>query len=365
MADTPQIHLEFEENCPDCGRPRADLPRPLPEIGDDFDWLIRDYDGFRLFMMEELMARFPQRDRWTPADMEVVLVEVLAAALDQLSDMMDRVAAEAFLETARQPSSVRRLLAMIGYDAPARGGYEDDPPDLPHPRTAGEKLEAQWLAHPRLMEWARQKGPGSITQQQRMVTTTDYARQLEDHPLVQRAQAQTVWGGSWQIIRVAVICRSGRLLDQAPEGDGPTIRAQLSAHVDQYRMAGQEVVLEDAVPVGIAMAISLTIGPAYFQSEIRHAAARVLGTGEGGFFAPGQQGFGQDLHAGDIFQVLLGLEGVDTVCLNRFKRVGRGWPDCSASGTIVLDGLETAVCDNAAGQPQRGYYTLTINGGRK
>src|SRR5262249_32701696 len=81
---------------------------PLPNVGDDFDWLTRDYDGFRLFMMEELAARMPERARWTPADLEVVLVEALAAVLDQLSDRADRVAAEAYLETARRPESVRR-----------------------------------------------------------------------------------------------------------------------------------------------------------------------------------------------------------------------------------------------------------------
>ena len=79
--------------------------------------VVRDYDGFRLFMLEELAARFPERTRWTPADMEVVLVEQLAALLDQLSDMLDRIAGEGYLETARRPDSVRRLLGLIGYDA--------------------------------------------------------------------------------------------------------------------------------------------------------------------------------------------------------------------------------------------------------
>jgi hypothetical protein len=90
------------------------LPGPLPGVGDDLDWKARDYDRIRIFMMEELAARFPERTRWTPADIEVVIVEVLAAALDQLSDMTDRVASEAYLETARRPESVRRLLKFIG-----------------------------------------------------------------------------------------------------------------------------------------------------------------------------------------------------------------------------------------------------------
>ena len=96
------------------------LPLPLPGVADDFDWRARDYDSFRLFMMQELAYRFPERRRWTPADMEVVIVELLAAALDRASHALDAVQAERYLETARRPQSVRRLLKLIGYDAVER-----------------------------------------------------------------------------------------------------------------------------------------------------------------------------------------------------------------------------------------------------
>jgi hypothetical protein len=57
VADAPTTEVVFPGGAPDPGRRIAHgLPRPLPEIGDDFDWLTRDYDGFRLFMMEELAA---------------------------------------------------------------------------------------------------------------------------------------------------------------------------------------------------------------------------------------------------------------------------------------------------------------------
>ena len=75
MADTPEGKIQFKGSCPDCGQRKVDLPGPLPDIGDDFDWLVRDYDGFRFFMLEELAARFPQRNRWTPADVETTLIE--------------------------------------------------------------------------------------------------------------------------------------------------------------------------------------------------------------------------------------------------------------------------------------------------
>ena len=124
MAENPQITLEFGGRCPDCAERRVALPPALPAVGDDFDWLVRDFDSLRRFMLEELAARFPERRRWTPGDLEVVLLEVLAAVLDQLSDMADRTAAEALLETARRPQSVRRLLSLIGFDAATDEGVE-------------------------------------------------------------------------------------------------------------------------------------------------------------------------------------------------------------------------------------------------
>ena len=56
MAQSPQANLVFAKSCSDCGQRQVELPRPLPEIGDDFDWMLRDYDSFRLFMLEELAA---------------------------------------------------------------------------------------------------------------------------------------------------------------------------------------------------------------------------------------------------------------------------------------------------------------------
>ena len=148
MAENPKITLEFGGHCPDCAERRVSLPPALPVAGDDFDWLVRDFDSFRRFMLEELAARYPERNRWTPGDLEVVLVEVLAAVLDQLSDMADRTAAEATLETARRPQSVRRLLSLIGFDAAAEAGLTDDPAGT---QTREEKLEQLWRCNASLI----------------------------------------------------------------------------------------------------------------------------------------------------------------------------------------------------------------------
>src|ERR1700749_1325540 len=72
VADKPEPTLEWGGGCPDCAQRKVDPQDPLPAVGDDFDWQIRDFDGFRAFMLQELMAHYPQRTRWTSADLEVV-----------------------------------------------------------------------------------------------------------------------------------------------------------------------------------------------------------------------------------------------------------------------------------------------------
>ena len=386
MADNPTTDLHFVGRCPDCAERRIELPRPLPETGDDFDWMVRDFDSFLRFMLEDLAARFPERTRWTPADLEVVLLEVFAAVLDELSDMTDRVATEAFLETARRPRSVRRLLRLIGYDAAAAAGLTDDPENE---TPANDRLEQLWQQNPALLETARRQGPRAVHTQRRMVTVQDYADRLREHPLVLHANVRSRWSGSWTTIRVTVILWNDTLLDQEgveyPDdikdsvanfhrqqglplpalSAKPTIRTVLRLYLDSRRMLGQEVVLQDARPVGITMSLSVRITANYFQSEVRHAVREIIGTGPGGFFEPGRLGFGEDIFAGDIFQGIMALDGVENVCLNRFKRLGDQYPDEADTGRIVLEEMEIAVCDNDPARPERGFYSLSLHGGRK
>ncbi|GAB4191961.1 MAG: hypothetical protein Tsb002_21270 [Wenzhouxiangellaceae bacterium] len=395
MADTPVPELIYSPGCGDCGQRRVTLPEPLPPVGDDFDWMVRDYDGFRLFMLEELAARFGERRRWTAADLEVVLVEALAVVLDQLSDQLDRTQAEAFLESARQPASVRRLLAMIGYDAVQLAGY----PNLDDPLqrlAATADLERRWSLQPRLMEAARQAGPRAIRTQRRMVTPGDYASRLDEHPLVLRAHAASEWTGSWLSLLVAVVAVGNLRLDDSLNAAAvgglealqalheridafhaergltppdwavnPPLRAILRPYLDNYRMAAQEVWLTDAEFVGIQISLSVRVAGDYFQSEIRQAVLNALGTGVDGFFAPGRLYFGEDLHASDVIEAVMALDGVAAVCLNRFKRVGKQWPEQSGAGRIELRGLQIAVCDNDPARPERGYLRLVIHGGRR
>lgn len=378
MAELPPPELYFDQGCPDCGGRRIDPPVPPPPVPDDFDWLTRDFAGFRAAMITDLSARFPDRRQWNPADLEVALVETLAAMLDWLSDMNDRVAAEATLETARRPRSVDVLLRMIGFDAAEFRGLERD------------ALYRLWRERPETLAEDRAEGPRRVRRQERMVTLDDYMTRLAGHPLIERAFAWEEWGGSWYVIRVAAITWDGFELDEPipheppellrrdlarfrdswgpeiaalPWGSGRSTRSVVRAFLDAQRLAGQEVILEDALAVGIALSLVVTVRDTYFRSEVERAVRQALGTGAAGFFRPGRLGFGEDLYVSDIYQQLMALEGVQNVCIRRFKRVGRRFPDESLSGRIRLDGLEFPVCDLEGTDVGRGFLRLELHGG--
>ncbi|NNJ99338.1 MAG: hypothetical protein HKP58_02895, partial [Desulfatitalea sp.] len=158
MAELPPPELKWNGRSPDPGVREVKLPLPLPDMGDDFDWRQRDYDGFRQAMHQELQQRFPERKHWSPGDVEAVLVELLAAHLDQLSDMADRVSAEAFLETARRFESVAKWLDFIGYD----------PIEVREEIKTLDDLKTLYQTKPHEMARDKRRGPAAIRRQRRM-----------------------------------------------------------------------------------------------------------------------------------------------------------------------------------------------------
>jgi hypothetical protein len=110
--------LRFRLACDDpfdC-RPRAHLPPSRPELPVTIDYLTKDYAGFRQALLDFVPTRLPEWDERSEADLGMVLLELFAATADQLSYLQDRVANEAFLDTATQRRSVAGHLALIGYE---------------------------------------------------------------------------------------------------------------------------------------------------------------------------------------------------------------------------------------------------------
>jgi hypothetical protein len=110
------LDFTFKAGCAsdfDC-RPVDECPPetlPAPEI----DYLAKDYASFRRSMLDRLALTMPEwRERHVP-DIGITLVELLAYAGDHLSYYQDAVATEAYLDTARLRTSVRRHVRLVDY----------------------------------------------------------------------------------------------------------------------------------------------------------------------------------------------------------------------------------------------------------
>lgn len=397
MAKLSEPELFFDKGCPDCGDRFADLPLPIPGVEDDFDWSARDYDSFRLFMMQELASRFQERRRWTAADIEVVIIELLAAALDRASHAIDRVQTERFLDSAQRPESLRRLLKLIGYDASRR----IDPEVLNSRPESGvdAQVEGYWRDNVSAMEAARIAGPRLIAEQNRMVTLSDHADVLEGHPLVALARARLIWTGAWQSILVSVLLEKDLKLDESlHSGEQPdpimpgklkpelwnaivkfhadrrlpipkvnkelTSRRILRALIEDYRMIGTEIFLEHAKAAPLAITLSIRAKPAYFRSELKQALSQVFSADQGGFFATGRLDFGQALFASDVIEAAMSVEGVAVACLNIFRRAGKGFEEQSSYGVIEVEPDEFIECRSARLHPENGNLRIVVNGGK-
>jgi hypothetical protein len=108
--------FSFKVKCPsdlDCAPGCAcapDVPAE-PEI----NYLAKDYASFRQLILDRLAVVMPEWSETHAADIGIMLVELLAYTGDYLSYYQDAVATEAYLNTARQRISVRRLVRLVDY----------------------------------------------------------------------------------------------------------------------------------------------------------------------------------------------------------------------------------------------------------
>jgi len=88
---------------------------PEPQFQPEINYLAKDYASFKQLMLDRMALLTPQWKERNPADIGIVLVELLAYAGDYLSYQQDAIATEAYLGTARKRISVRRHARLVDY----------------------------------------------------------------------------------------------------------------------------------------------------------------------------------------------------------------------------------------------------------
>jgi len=108
------IGFKFRPGCftNDCASAPSGRPAPAEAA---IDYLAKDYDSFRHTLMVAMAERVPGWASTSEADHDQVLIDLFAAAADELSDFQDRVMAEAYLGTTRKRVSLARHARLMDY----------------------------------------------------------------------------------------------------------------------------------------------------------------------------------------------------------------------------------------------------------
>jgi hypothetical protein len=223
---------------------------------------------------------------------------------------------------------------------------------------------------PQSLDAARLLGPATLRRQARAVTAADYEAVLAQgvrlagrHWAPLQSRARFVFTGAWQTVVVSVeLPGRQRLAGQ------PGLRAAFELLLDRHRMAGLDLRVEDARWCPLHLSLRLEVDDSHFARDVRNAVQAVLlGPSAAGaapaFFAPGRMRFGQAVHLSDLYAVVSAVEGVRSVAVLRFKRLGDRYPDREAAGFIEVGALELARCDNGA--PEFGVLALSTRGGKE
>ncbi len=109
------IKFKFRPGCfnTDCSPDWT--PAEKAKVDPEIDYLNKDYDSFRHTMMAAMGARVPGWRPTSEADLDQVLIDLIAASADELSDFQDRVVQEGYLGTARRRVSLARHARLMDY----------------------------------------------------------------------------------------------------------------------------------------------------------------------------------------------------------------------------------------------------------
>ncbi len=111
-----RVEFSFKVACPsdfDC-KPEGECP-PEASEAPELNYLAKDYATFRQLMLDRMAVLMPDWRERSPADLGILLVEVLAYVADRMSYQQDAIATEAYLGTARRRVSVRRHARLVDY----------------------------------------------------------------------------------------------------------------------------------------------------------------------------------------------------------------------------------------------------------
>lgn len=222
-------------------------------------------------------------------------------------------------------------------------------------------LAAAGGTDPETMQHIVQMAPFAFQSQLRCVTAADYGTMAAALPGVSQAQGAMRWNGSWYSALVSV----------DPAGTwSDALGKEVKTKLDMLRMMGTDLVVEQAIFVGLNIGLEICVAPGYFQGDVYAALWKLLVTGDSCTGAAGVLNaasfqFGETVYASPIVAAAQSVPGVQAVTLTTFERMSAPTPAGQAPPSeLPMAAVEIPCCNNDPNHADRGVLTLTMDGGK-
>jgi hypothetical protein len=226
-------------------------------------------------------------------------------------------------------------------------------------------MPARGGVDPETIEEVRHKAPYAFREQERAVTTRDYERAALRRPELQGAAAFFRWTGSWRTVFVT-IDPLGRDTRYPIAG----LKATVREHLEKFRMAGYDLVVDDPLYVSLEIALHVCVEPGYFAADVERALRDVFSNtyqpdGSLGLFHADRFRFGEPVYLSPLVEAALAVDGVHDVRFTLFRRAGLADSgQALEDGRIELARTEVARLENDPSFPEHGTIAFTLEGGR-
>jgi hypothetical protein len=234
--------------------------------------------------------------------------------------------------------------------------------NIPHLTGVWNPLPAAGGVDPESIAYARLRAPYAFNTQERAVTMADYVMFAKHNPAVLAAAAEVRITRSWRTVLITVQLQDGALLDA-------TLLNALQATLDLHRMAGLDVEFENVTLIPLELAMHVCVDPKYRRDEVAQAllarfSDRVLPDGTKGIFHPDNFAMGQPVYVSPFYRAAQAVPGVVSVDVTLFGRSDIPGSTGLTKGYLMPERAEAFTLLNNPDFPERGTFTLTVDGGR-
>jgi hypothetical protein len=135
-------------------------------------------------------------------------------------------------------------------------------------------------------------------------------------------------------------------------------------------MMGVDLVVEQAVYVGLRVGLEICVDPSFFEGDVYAAVWSALVAGDScngrkGLLDPSNFGFGETVYASPVVAAAQAVVGVVGVRLVQFERLDAPTPGGTTPPTrLSMGSTEIPRCDNDPNHADRGMLVLTMDGGK-